>query len=114
MEKNLNDKNKRKEQTNAKDAPIPQMFSREQVEGIVAQATSQLQQQIQEAGQLNQQLRNALTSNNTSEIYRRIGMLLDLTKSPELFGDILIDQWKTEILELVEDTKLIKVDTTQD
>ena len=108
----MSDKKSKPEQTEMEkqNEVIPQMFTKENVEAIVNQATQQLQQQVKEAGQLNQQLRQALNTNNTSEIYRRIGMLLELTKSPELFGDILIQQWKTEILELVEDTKLIKIE----
>ena len=108
----MSDKKSKPEQTEMgkQTEVIPQMFTKENVEAIVNQATQQLQQQVKEAGQLNQQLRQALNTNNTSEIYRRIGMLLELTKSPELFGDILVQQWKTEILELVEDTKLIKIE----
>ena len=108
----MSDKKSKPEQTEMgkQNEVIPQMFTKENVEAIVNQATQQLQQQVKEAGQLNQQLRQALNTNNTSEIYRRIGMLLELTKSPELFGVILVEQWKTEILELVEDTKLIKIE----
>lgn len=89
---------------------IPQVFSREQVDGIIQQVSGEYQKQVQEAKTMIQQLREALQSSNTSEIYRRVGMLLDLLKSPELFDKEVINGWKSELLELVDDTKLIRVD----
>lgn len=99
---------KQEEQT-----PIPHTFTKEQVEQIVMQSVAPYQKQLDETKQYVEQLKQAFVENNTSEIYRRIGMLLELVKQPEVFEATLISDWKTEILELVADTKLVKMSTEQ-
>lgn len=91
--------------------PIPHTFTKEQVEQIVMQSVAPLQKQLEEAKQYIEQLKQAFVDNNTSEIYRRVGMLLELVKQPDIFEATLISDWKTEILELVADTKLVKMPT---